>query len=239
MSVSKSFQGCSRNILRLWICFCEVKKFKKLFCGLSCEIYNINTLICWMFFWTLLKPLFNHFSTMLRKGSYRCLTVCKNLKISTTLLSIHNMITITINLFCQVINISVCFTERKISVTAFFWHNTIWTHATNFFNCCYRYTSLPTRTTEPSNHWAFTYSKSIVKMSSKPQQKPFVIGSSPPKVFYNKEILKKLGKVHRKTPVCLRRRDASKMKPLIECFSLLWADAHQIYQLSLLVVFLN
>ena len=58
------------------------------------------------------------------------------------------------------------------------------------FNCCYRYMSLPTRVIEPSTHCAFTYSKSIVKMSSKPQQKPFKIGSSPPEVFYNKEILK-------------------------------------------------
>ena len=31
----------------------------------------------------------------------------------------------------------------------------------------------------------------------------------------------------------------SKIEPLIECLSLLWADAHQIYQLSLLVFFLN
>ena len=32
----------------------------------------------------------------------------------------------------------------------------------------------------------------LVKMSSKPQQKPFNIGSSPPEVFYTKEILKTL-----------------------------------------------
>ena len=31
-------------------------------------------------------------------------------------------------------------------------------------------------------------------MSSKPQQKPFRIGSSPPEVFYNEEILKHLVK---------------------------------------------
>ena len=56
--VSKIFQGHPRNIIRLWKCFCEVKKFKKLFCALSCEIFNICSLISWMFFWTLLKSFF-------------------------------------------------------------------------------------------------------------------------------------------------------------------------------------
>ena len=52
----------------------------------------------------------NHFSfrEMFSKGSYRCLTAGKKITISTTLLSIHNMIIVIINLFCQVINISVC-----------------------------------------------------------------------------------------------------------------------------------
>ena len=58
MSVSKSFQRYSRNILRLWKCFCELKKSKKLFYGLSWEMFNIGSLISWMFFWPLLKPFF-------------------------------------------------------------------------------------------------------------------------------------------------------------------------------------
>ena len=37
ISVSKIFQGYPRNIVRLQRCFHDVKKFKKLFCGLSCE----------------------------------------------------------------------------------------------------------------------------------------------------------------------------------------------------------
>lgn len=41
MSVSKSFQGYLRNILRLWKCFWGVIKFKKWLFGLSCEIFNI------------------------------------------------------------------------------------------------------------------------------------------------------------------------------------------------------
>ena len=58
ISVSKIFQGYPRNIIRLWKCYSGVKKLKKLFCGLSCEIFNIGSLISWMFFWTLLKPFF-------------------------------------------------------------------------------------------------------------------------------------------------------------------------------------
>ena len=45
ISVLKSFQKYPWNIIRLCKCFCEVKKFKKLFCGLSYEILNIGTLI--------------------------------------------------------------------------------------------------------------------------------------------------------------------------------------------------
>ena len=35
VSVSRIFQGYPQNIVRLWICFYEVKKLKKLFCGFS------------------------------------------------------------------------------------------------------------------------------------------------------------------------------------------------------------
>ena len=60
----------------------------------------------------------NHFSIILWKGWYRCLAAGKKLKIITTLLSIHNMIIITIYLFRQVI-ISVCSPEQKILLVAF------------------------------------------------------------------------------------------------------------------------
>ena len=129
MSVSKSFQGQSRNILRLWICFCDVQKFKKLFCGLSCEIYNIGSLISWMLFWTLLKSFFN--SAL--KGFVSMLDTSKKLKINTTLLSIHKMIIITKNLSCQVINISVCSTEQKASVIAFDFDIMQFGHMLHFF----------------------------------------------------------------------------------------------------------
>ena len=45
ISVSKMFQGYSRNIAKLWKYFYEVKKFKKLFCGLSCENFKIASLL--------------------------------------------------------------------------------------------------------------------------------------------------------------------------------------------------
>ena len=44
MSVSKIFDGYPRNIVIMKI-FLEVKKFKKPFCGLSCENFNIGSLL--------------------------------------------------------------------------------------------------------------------------------------------------------------------------------------------------
>ena len=44
ISVSKISQGYPRNIIMLLKCFCEVKKLEKLFCGLSCENFNIGSL---------------------------------------------------------------------------------------------------------------------------------------------------------------------------------------------------
>ena len=44
MSVSKIFDGYPRNIVIMKI-FLEVKKFKKSFCGLSCENFNIDSLL--------------------------------------------------------------------------------------------------------------------------------------------------------------------------------------------------
>ena len=44
--VSKILQGYPRNIIAvLWKYFYEVKKFKKLLCGLSCENFNIGSLL--------------------------------------------------------------------------------------------------------------------------------------------------------------------------------------------------
>ena len=45
ISVSKIFQGYPRNIVRLWQYFYEVKKFKKFFRKLSCENFNIGSLL--------------------------------------------------------------------------------------------------------------------------------------------------------------------------------------------------
>ena len=45
ISVSEIFQGYPQNTVRLSKCFCELKQFKKLFCGLSCEIFNIASLL--------------------------------------------------------------------------------------------------------------------------------------------------------------------------------------------------
>ena len=42
MSASKIFRGYPRNIRKV---FLGVKKFKKLFCGLSCESFNIGSLL--------------------------------------------------------------------------------------------------------------------------------------------------------------------------------------------------
>ena len=105
----------------------------------------------------------NHFSfrEMFSKGSYRCLTAGKKITISTTLLSIHNMIIVIINLFCQVINISVC---SGYGFTAFDFNPLQFDHMLHFFfNCSYRYTLLPTRIIEPSSHWAFICSKSTIE----------------------------------------------------------------------------
>ena len=62
------------------------------------------------------------------------------------------MITINVNLFSQVINISVCSCgERKIFVVAFALDIIQFDHMLHFFkNCSYRYKSLPMRTIERS-----------------------------------------------------------------------------------------
>ena len=158
--VSKIFQRYPRNIIRLWKCFCEVI----LGCPMKFLILAVSSLECFFeFYW-------DHFSfrVMFWKGSYRCLTAGKKVKIRRTSLSVHNMIIIIINLFSQVINISVRSaygsTEWKNLCNCIcFWDHAIWPHVTIFFNCSYRYTSLPTRITEPSNHWAFSYSKSSIE----------------------------------------------------------------------------
>ena len=55
MSVSKSFHGCSRNVFQVY----ENIFVKKIIW--TCEIFNIGSVISWMFFWTLLKPFFISF----------------------------------------------------------------------------------------------------------------------------------------------------------------------------------
>ena len=59
----------------------EVKKFKKLFCGLSCENFNIGSLSSLaMFFWTLLKPFY--ILSDVWRGLHQSLTAGKNFKIT-------------------------------------------------------------------------------------------------------------------------------------------------------------
>ena len=57
--VSKIFQGYHRNIVRFLKCFYRVKKFKKLFCELSCEISNIDSLLSWNALLSFIKTVFH------------------------------------------------------------------------------------------------------------------------------------------------------------------------------------
>ena len=69
----------------------------------------------------------HHFSIKLWKGFHRCSTAGKKLNISTTLLSIHNMIIITRNVFYQVINVSVCSAgAENLCKCIYFWHYAMW-----------------------------------------------------------------------------------------------------------------
>ena len=56
--VSKMLQGYPRKIARLWKHFYEAKKFRKLLYGLSCENFNIGSLLSCSVFWTVLKLFF-------------------------------------------------------------------------------------------------------------------------------------------------------------------------------------
>ena len=57
--VSKIFHGCPWNIVKLWKYFYEVKKFKKLFCGLSSGIFNIGSLLFWNIFLKIIETVFH------------------------------------------------------------------------------------------------------------------------------------------------------------------------------------
>ena len=58
MSISKKIPKLSVEHCKVMKLFLEVKKFKKLSYGLSCENFNIGNSSLAMFFWTLLKPLY-------------------------------------------------------------------------------------------------------------------------------------------------------------------------------------
>ena len=79
ISVSKIFQGYFRNIAKLWKYFYEVKKFKKLFCELSCENFRIVTLLSRNVFLNYIETVFQ---LMFWKDSYRCWTAGKNLRLA-------------------------------------------------------------------------------------------------------------------------------------------------------------
>ena len=89
-------------------------------------------------------------------------------KISTTLLSIHNIIILcfcTINLFRQVFNVSVCSAQPKIfAIACAFDIMQLDNMLQIFFNCSYHGgTSLQTIIIDPSNHRWFNCWKSTIK----------------------------------------------------------------------------
>ena len=154
---SKIFQGYPRNIVKLWKCFYEVKKFGEL----SCEFFVLAVSFI---------ETFSHweqgaYSNVLKM--FMCmLGSWKMFKIRITLLSIHNIIIFYfINIFRQVFNASVCSTQAKIFVIAYVF-DIIWlgNMLQIFFNCSnHGSTSLQTRIVKPSNHCVFTCFKSPIK----------------------------------------------------------------------------
>ena len=137
MSVSKSFNGYSRNIFKITKMFLLQKLFglvKFLILVVFCELY------------------WNHSSFSFEKFCIDAWQLAKKkIKNSTTLLSMHNMIIINIIFFSLVINTSVCFAERKMFVVAFILDIMQFDHMLQFFlNCSYRYTSLPVKLIESS-----------------------------------------------------------------------------------------
>ena len=98
----------------------------------------------------LLKPFFVR--VMFSKGLYRCLTAGKKIRISTTLLSIHNVIIITTTLFLSGNSyISVFRRVENLCSRICFSHHAIWPHVTIFiFNC-----SLSVHVITNENYWTF------------------------------------------------------------------------------------
>ena len=106
----------------------------------------------------------NHFSFSFEKFRVDAWQLAKKIKISTTLLSIHNVIIININLFSQVINISVCSAERKIFVVVFVLDIMQFDHMSQFFFKLQFSVHVITN----ENYWtfphcAFTCSKSTIE----------------------------------------------------------------------------
>ena len=59
ISVSKIFQECPWIIVRLWKYVHEAKKLKKMFCALSCGIFNIGSLPFWNVFLKIIETVFH------------------------------------------------------------------------------------------------------------------------------------------------------------------------------------
>ena len=123
---SKIFQGYPRNIVKLWKCFYEVKKF----CELSCEflvlaVSFIETFSRWeQGAWSNVLKMF-----MCMLGSW------KMFKISITLLSIHNIIIFYYYKYfpSSILRVGVFHASKNLCYCICFWHHMTWQHATNFF----------------------------------------------------------------------------------------------------------
>ena len=140
--------------------FLEVKKFKKLFCGLSCENFNIGSVLSCNVFLNVIETvlLLELCFEKVHNDPWQLVKISRY----------HNIIIIIINLFFQVFNVSVSSAQRQIFVIARVFDIMQFDMLQKYFNCSYRgSTSLPMRIIEPSTYWTFTCSKSAIETLGK------------------------------------------------------------------------
>ena len=136
--------------------FLEVKMFKNLFCGLSCENFNIDSLLSCNVFLNVIETVlvFELCFEKVHNDPWQLVKISRY----------HNIIIIIINLFLQVFNVSVSSAQRQIFVIPRVFDIMQLDILQKCFNYSYRgSTSLPTRIIEPSTHWIFTCSKSPIE----------------------------------------------------------------------------
>ena len=135
MSVSKTFQGYPRNIVKLWKYFQESKSSKNYFLGYPAKILILSPLLQYFS-----KLYWNRFTFRVTfwKGSYRSL---KLVKISKE----HNIIIVIRNPLGQVFNVLSSSTQWQIFVIACFFDIMQFDYMLQkCFSCSYRdSTSLP------------------------------------------------------------------------------------------------